>query len=92
MRAERDAVKAAGVSWWAYQSFMRKHEKQIDEEKLVRIPRTLDTLPRRKDLGLSWSGWYAKRNRSDQTPCSDNFESGYYRIDGQALSSGPLVP
>src|SRR3954468_882234 len=36
MRAERDAVKAAGVSWWAYQSFMKKHEKQIEEEKLVR--------------------------------------------------------
>jgi hypothetical protein len=41
MRAERDAVKAAGVSWWAYQSFMKKHEKQIEEEKLVRIPGTV---------------------------------------------------
>ena len=52
MRAERDAVKAAGVSWWAYQSFMKKHEKQIEEEKLVRIPRNLrpHTLPRRKRL------------------------------------------
>ena len=50
MRAERDAVKAAGVSWWAYQSFMKKHEKQIEEEKLVRVPRTSGphTLPRRK--------------------------------------------
>jgi hypothetical protein len=37
-RVERDAVKAAGVSWWAYQSFMKKHEKQFEEEKLVRIP------------------------------------------------------
>jgi hypothetical protein len=54
MRAERDAVKAAGVSWWAYQSFMKKHEKQIEEEKLVRIPRTLDLTPYRdeKDFGL----------------------------------------
>ena len=54
MRAERDAVKAAGVSWWAYQSFMKKHEKQIEEEKLARIPRTLDLTPYRdeKDFGL----------------------------------------
>ena len=54
MRAERDAVKAAGVSWWAYQSFMKKHEKQIEEEKLVRVPQTLDLTPYRdeKDFGL----------------------------------------
>jgi hypothetical protein len=53
-RVERDAVKAAGVSWWAYQSFMKKHEKQIEEEKLVRIPGTLDLTPYRdkKDFGL----------------------------------------
>jgi hypothetical protein len=53
-RAERDAVKAAGVSWWAYQSFMKKHEKQIEEEKLVRVPGTLDLTPYRdeKDFGL----------------------------------------
>src|ERR1700704_137801 len=54
LRAERDAVKAAGVSWWAYQSFMKKHEKQIEEEKLVRIPGILDLTPYRdeKDFGL----------------------------------------
>jgi hypothetical protein len=53
-RAERDAVKAAGVSWWAYQSFMKRHEKQIEEEKLVRVARTLDLTPYRdeKDFGL----------------------------------------
>jgi hypothetical protein len=27
VRIERDAVKAAGVSWWAYQRFMKQHEK-----------------------------------------------------------------
>jgi hypothetical protein len=32
VRAERDAVKAAGVSWWAYQSFMKRYEKRIWEE------------------------------------------------------------
>jgi hypothetical protein len=53
-RAERDAVKAAGVSWWAYQSFMKKHEKQIEEEKLVRVPQTFDLTPYRdeRDFGL----------------------------------------
>jgi hypothetical protein len=44
-RAERDAVKPAGVSWLAYQLFMKKHEKQIEEEKLVRVPQTLDLTP-----------------------------------------------
>lgn len=45
VRAERDAVKAAGVSWWAYQHFMKKHEKPIEEEKLVRVPANLDLTP-----------------------------------------------
>jgi hypothetical protein len=33
VRAERDAVKAAGVSWWVYQRFMKKYEKPIEEER-----------------------------------------------------------
>jgi hypothetical protein len=54
MRAERDAVKASGVSWRTYQSFMKKHEKPIEEEKLIRVPRDLDLTPYRdeKDFGL----------------------------------------
>ncbi len=54
VRAERDAVKAAGISWAAYQSFMKKHEKPIEEERLIRVPRTLDLTPYRdeKDFGL----------------------------------------
>ena len=49
MRAERDAVKSAGIPWWAYQSFMKKHEKPIEEEKLIRVPRTLDLTPYRDE-------------------------------------------
>jgi hypothetical protein len=47
-------VKAAGVSWWAYQAFMKKHEKPIEEEKLIRVPRNLDPTPYRdeRDFGL----------------------------------------
>ena len=54
VRAERDAVKAAGVSWWAYQRFMKQHERQIEEEKLVKVPANLDLTPYRdeKDFGL----------------------------------------
>jgi hypothetical protein len=53
-RAERDAVKAAGVSWWAYQRFMQQHEKPIEEEKLVKVPAELDLTPYRdeKDFAL----------------------------------------
>src|SRR4030095_16610692 len=42
LRAERDAVKAAGVPWWVYQRFMKAHEKVIEEERLIRVPSTLD--------------------------------------------------
>jgi hypothetical protein len=54
VRAERDAVKAAGVSWWAYQRFMKQHERQIEEENIVKVPGTLDLTPYRdeKDFGL----------------------------------------
>ena len=54
IRAERDAVKAAGVSWWAYQGFIKRHEKAIEEEVLVKVPAALDLTPYRdeKDFGL----------------------------------------
>ena len=49
VRIERDAVKAAGVSWWAYQRFMKQHEKVIEEERLIRVPATLDLTPYRDE-------------------------------------------
>jgi hypothetical protein len=54
LRAERDAVKAAGVSWWAYQRFMKQHERPIEEEVLLRVPAALDLTPYRdeKDYAL----------------------------------------
>src|SRR5947209_10659928 len=54
VRAERDAVKAAGVPWWVYQRFMKQHEKSIEEEKLIKVPTDLDLTPYRdqKDFGL----------------------------------------
>jgi hypothetical protein len=54
VRAERDAVQAAGISWWAYQRFMKRHEKHIEEEKLSKVPAGLDLTPYRdeKDFGL----------------------------------------
>jgi hypothetical protein len=54
VRVERDAIKAAGVSWWAYERFMKQHERQIEGESLVKVPVTLDLTPYRdeKDFGL----------------------------------------
>ena len=49
VRAERDAVKAAGIPWWVYQRFMRRHEKHIEEEKLVTVPASLDLTPYRDE-------------------------------------------
>ena len=91
MRAERDAVKAAGVSWWAYQSFMKKHEKPIEEEKLIRVPRNLDLTPYRdeKDFGLLQR--LVRKEKSSVIPLYRQFASAH-RIDGHALRRGPFVP
>src|SRR3954466_2432882 len=45
LRAEQAAVKGAGVSWSAYQRFTKKYEKQIEFEKLQKVPKTLDLTP-----------------------------------------------
>jgi hypothetical protein len=54
IRAERAAVESAGVSWGAYQRFVKKYEKPIELERLARVPRSLDLTPYRdeKDIGL----------------------------------------
>jgi hypothetical protein len=54
VRAERDAVNGAGVPWWAYQRFIKKHEKEISEERIERVPASLDLTPYRdaKDFAI----------------------------------------
>ena len=54
LRTERAAVEAAGISWRAYEGFMKKYEKPIQEEKLERVPRDLDLRPYRdlKDFSV----------------------------------------
>jgi len=66
LRAERDAVKGAGVPWWAYQRFMKHYEKPIEEEKLVRVPSSLDLTPYRdqKDFALLERLVSGKKSRS----------------------------
>jgi hypothetical protein len=54
LRTEQAAVQSAGVSWSAYQRFIKKHEKQIETERLTRVPKNLDLTPYRdeKDFDL----------------------------------------
>jgi hypothetical protein len=54
VRVERDAVKAAGIPWLVYQRFMKRYEKPIEEEKLIRVPHTLELTPYKdeKDFAL----------------------------------------
>jgi hypothetical protein len=54
LRTEQAAVEAAGVSWTAYEGFMKKHEKSIQDETLQRVPPDLDLTPYRdeEDFGL----------------------------------------
>jgi hypothetical protein len=44
-RAEQAAVRAAGVTWEAYDAFMRKFVKRIGDEALSKVPRDLDLKP-----------------------------------------------
>src|SRR6266852_5354931 len=48
-RAEEAAVRAAGVSWRAYDRFMQKNVKRAGDERLTRVPADLDTKPYRDE-------------------------------------------
>jgi hypothetical protein len=49
LRAEEAAVRAAGVSWREYDRFMQQFIKEVDSEKLTRIPPDLDVKPYRDE-------------------------------------------
>jgi hypothetical protein len=63
-RAEQAAVRAAGISWRAYDRFMQKNVKRDSDERLSKVPADLDTKPyrdehdfdllRRMIQGLNW--------------------------------------
>ena len=54
LRTERAAVEAAGISWRAYEGFMKSCERKIEQETLQRVPASLDLTPYRhqKDFAL----------------------------------------
>jgi hypothetical protein len=51
-RAEQAAVRAAGVSWRAYDQFMQKNVKRAGDERLSKVPADLDTKPYRDEHDL----------------------------------------
>lgn len=48
-RAEQAAVRAAGIKWRDYDSFMQKYVKKIGDERLTKVPPDLDTKPYRDE-------------------------------------------
>jgi hypothetical protein len=48
-RAEQAAVRAAGISWKAYDDFMQKNVKHIGDERLQKVPDDLDLKPYRDE-------------------------------------------
>ena len=48
-RAEQAAVRAAGISWHAYDKFMQRYVKRIGDERLVKVPADLDLKPYRDE-------------------------------------------
>src|SRR5580700_11008336 len=51
-RAEQAAVRAAGISWRAYDRFMQKYVKRFGDERLSKVPADLDTKPYRDEHDL----------------------------------------
>lgn len=45
LHAEQAAVRAEGITWDAYNEFMEKYIKVIGDEKLSKVPDTLDLTP-----------------------------------------------
>jgi len=48
-RAEQAAVRAAGISWRAYDRFMQKNVKRDGDERLSKVPADLDIKPYRDE-------------------------------------------
>src|SRR5262245_5401577 len=51
-RAEQAAVRAAGLSWHAYDRFMQKFVKEFGDERLSKVPADLDLKPYRDEHDL----------------------------------------
>ena len=49
MRIEKAAVQAAGIRWRDYNRFTKKNEKKIGDERLHKVPRSLDLTPYRDE-------------------------------------------
>ena len=47
LHAEQAAVRAEGIEWQAYDDFMQQYIKVIGDERLSRVPSTLDLTPYR---------------------------------------------
>ena len=45
LHAEQAAVRAEGVTWEAYDDFMQKYIKTVEDERLTKVPDTLDITP-----------------------------------------------
>jgi hypothetical protein len=49
LRSEQAAVRADKIPWREYDAFMQAHIKGINDEKLTRVPKKLDTKPYRDE-------------------------------------------
>ena len=45
LHAEQAAVRAEGITWKAYDDFMQANIKTIEDERVTRVPATLDLTP-----------------------------------------------
>ena len=89
-RAEQAAVRAAGISWDAYDRFMRMYVKSIGDKRLGKVPRDLDLKPYRDERDNEVLRRIAAA--LDKGPMRMGFRA--YRVrdlaDGQRRKTAPL--
>jgi hypothetical protein len=67
-RAEEAAVRAAGLKWRDYDSFMQKYVKQIGDERLTKVPPDLDLKPYRDEHDFELLQRMLECFQKEQTP------------------------
>jgi hypothetical protein len=67
-RAEQAAVRAAGISWHAYDRFMRMYVKSIGDARVSKVPRDLDLKPTRMNTMTSSCAGWRQRSTKDRCP------------------------
>jgi hypothetical protein len=86
-RAEEAAVRADGVSWRAYDRFMQQYVKQMGDERLTKLPNSLDLKPYRDEHDYDLMRRMQQATRGADHPASSDVSLAR-RVDKALATSG----